>query len=219
MAPRCNTKARPIDYLCVLDFEATCQRKGKPWPQEIIEFPTLLVDATSGEIIDTFHYYIKPDVYPTLSTFCTDLTGIAQETVDRGISLVEAVEAHKSWLKDKHDIVPFFMQNIPGNKKTFVYLTCGDWDLKTCITNQYAYYDETIPWYFQRWINLKPAFCDFKGHPNSKIGMAGMLRSLNLELIGRHHSGIDDCNNLARICKHMIERGWRPTMEMVSQTK
>ncbi|KAJ8309622.1 hypothetical protein KUTeg_012829 [Tegillarca granosa] len=38
-------------------------------------------------------------------------------------------------------------------------------------------------------------------------GMMPMLRYLNLPHIGRHHSGIDDCTNIANIVKELIKRG------------
>jgi DNA polymerase III alpha subunit (gram-positive type) len=86
---------RDVDYLCILDFESTCKA---PSPQEIIKFPTLLLNLQSGEIESTCHHYIKPDVHPTLSAFCTDLTGIEQATVDHGISLEGALQLHQDWL-------------------------------------------------------------------------------------------------------------------------
>jgi len=76
-----------IQYVIVLDFEATCQKKGNPKPQEIIEFPSLLVNVEMGQVESTFHHYIRPDVHPTLLEFCTELTGIRQSQVDKGISL------------------------------------------------------------------------------------------------------------------------------------
>ena len=43
---------RPIDHLIVLDFEATCDDVNPPSPQEIIEFPSVLVDAEAHQIVD-----------------------------------------------------------------------------------------------------------------------------------------------------------------------
>jgi hypothetical protein len=43
-----------------------------------------------------------------------------------------------------------------------------------------------------------------------KVGMAGMLESLGLKLEGRHHSGIDDSNNIARIVTKLVGNGWNP---------
>lgn len=39
-----------LDYLLVLDFEATCSNTHKMNPQEIIEFPTVLVDVRTGRV-------------------------------------------------------------------------------------------------------------------------------------------------------------------------
>ena len=36
------------DYLCVLDFEATCDNQGNFYPQEIIEFPVVVVRLEKG---------------------------------------------------------------------------------------------------------------------------------------------------------------------------
>jgi ERI1 exoribonuclease 3 len=38
--------------------------------------------------------------------------------------------------------------------------------------------------------------------------MAAMLQEAGLELIGRHHSGLDDCKNIARILRFMLDRGY-----------
>ena len=34
--------------------------------------------------------------------------------------------------------------------------------------------------------------------------MAGMLKALRLPLVGRHHSGIDDCRNIAAIVHALL---------------
>jgi ERI1 exoribonuclease 2 len=38
----------------VLDFEATCVDPGNPSPQEIIEFPSLLMDGATRSIAKEF---------------------------------------------------------------------------------------------------------------------------------------------------------------------
>lgn len=49
--------------------------------------------------------------------------------------------------------------------------------------------------YFRRWINIKKVFQSFYQTPEL-MGMAEMLKYLNEKLIGKHHSGIDDCRYL-----------------------
>ncbi len=41
-----------IDFLAVIDFEATCEKNNpKDYRHEIIEFPVVLVDTAQGEIV------------------------------------------------------------------------------------------------------------------------------------------------------------------------
>ena len=201
------------DYLLVLDFEATCNERGPaPKPQEIIEFPTLLLNVATGEVEDTFHYYVKPDVHPILSDFCTELTGITQERVNtEGISLASALEKHQKWLYEKglKPLVPTSSTSSNWESSpTFLYLTVGDWDLGTCLPRQLLCHKKVMQKGFRRWINVKKSFesqysCRAKG-------MTLMLKHFGLELEGRHHSGIDDCRNTARICAKMLDEGWIP---------
>ena len=49
-----------FSHAIVIDFEATCYDKlEKPppgWRAEIVEFPAVLIDLDSGEILDEFHF-------------------------------------------------------------------------------------------------------------------------------------------------------------------
>ena len=198
-----------IDFIAILDFEATCWEKQEQRPnpkvQEIIEFPTLLIDTSNSEIISEFHEYVKPDVHQNLSKFCTDLTGIEQQTVDSGTNLDEVIKRHIEWLRLND------LEVIPGDGgKSFAYVTCGDWDLKTCLPNQLAYHGRKPHVCFQRWINIKHVFSEMIGQKAG--GMVGMLKKLNLKLEGRHHSGIDDCRNIHRIAQQLLKQGWKPKL-------
>lgn len=197
-----------VDYLCVLDFEATCNEKGPaPRPQEIIEFPALLMNVRTGEVEHEFHYYIRPDVHPTLSDFCTCLTGIAQSTIDDGISLEKALVLHQEWINGI-GVVPAHAAGNDTEAPTFAYLTCGDWDLRICLPSQLKFHSQKAPSMFREWLNVKHEFQHLYGKKAG--GMAGMLWDLGMELEGRHHSGIDDCRNIVRICRRMLEDGWAP---------
>ena len=46
--------------------------------------------------------------------------------------------------------------------------------------------------------------------------MTCMLEQCGLELEGRHHSGIDDCKNLARVVIKQLEEGYEFTQGMVA---
>ena len=70
-----------LRYLLILDFEATCDDLQSTPPRnemEIIELPTILYDIEKDQVKAIFHEYVRPVRHPTLTKFCTDLTGIEQ---------------------------------------------------------------------------------------------------------------------------------------------
>ncbi len=70
-----SVEEQDFDYFLVLDFEATCIKDMRINPQEIIEFPCLLVNSRTFEVEARFHRYVKPVYRPKLSPFCIKLTG------------------------------------------------------------------------------------------------------------------------------------------------
>lgn len=44
----------------------------------LVEFPAVLLNTSTGEVESEFHTYVQPQEHPTLSEFCTELTGITQ---------------------------------------------------------------------------------------------------------------------------------------------
>ncbi|ETO29553.1 exonuclease III protein [Reticulomyxa filosa] len=213
-----KTRAQPFQYLVVLDFEATCDDKNFG-PQEIIEWPAVIIDTTTMEMItspviesaekkddglnktkensvpDEFHYYIKPKVNPVLTKFCTELTGITQDTVNKGTDIETVISKWNTFVSE-HKLT----------SKNACVITCGDWDLKKMWPIQKRLLkNQTDPLLFQRWINLKLIFAKFfQCKPKD---MVGMLNFLNLKLLGRHHSGIDDVRNIARIVQFLLKSG------------
>ena len=115
-------------YLCILDFEATCWENSSNKEQmEIIEFSSVLYKITETnnpsnatyEFISEFSEYVKPTINPQLSKFCTELTGITQDTVNAADTFEVVYCKHIKWL---NTVVPY-------NSK-FIFATCGKWDLQ-----------------------------------------------------------------------------------------
>ena len=183
-----------VEHYLVLDFEATCDENETPEPQEIIEFPVLKVNATTMETEATFHAYVQPTAHPILTPFCTQLTGITQEMVNGKPSLMEVLNVFDQWM---------ITENLKNNAK-ICFVTCGDWDLKTMLPGQCEYLKVDVPTYFKKWVNIKKAFSKITG--SKAVSMVHMLRILGLTLDGRHHSGIDDSKNIAKILKELLKR-------------
>ncbi|WP_235213266.1 3'-5' exonuclease [Amycolatopsis sp. MJM2582] len=77
--------------LNVIDVEATCW-DGQPPPgsvNEIIEIGLTVVDVLAGRRVSRHRVLIRP-VRSTVSDFCTELTGLTQAEVERGVSFGEA---------------------------------------------------------------------------------------------------------------------------------
>lgn len=107
-------------------------------------------------------------------------------------------------------------------KTEFVLLSCGDFDAKA-IKRESEYKKFFVPNYMKEFINVKKCFplhLYKEGATNpSKIsnikkarplvnGMTEMLDILDLELEGKHHSGIDDSINIARCVIKTLEDGF-----------
>ena len=125
---------RPIDHLIVLDFEATCDDVNPPSPQEIIEFPSVLLSARTFEVVDEFESFVRPVHHPVLTPFCRELTGIEQPQVDGALPFAEVFPAHQAWLV-KHGL-PLEAPEPTAEGLPYAFVTCGDWDLKTMLPAQ-----------------------------------------------------------------------------------
>lgn len=200
------TYEAPFDYICVYDFECQCDKNSSLPFNEIIEFPVVVVDVKNQKIAHEFHTYVKPVIVPKLTDFCTELTGIKQDEVDKGILIQDAMKQLHKFLDDN------------GIFKTeFVFASCGDFDGNQ-MKRESAQKQFEVPSYLKRWINLKkvfstgeadPAFSSAKTITKAKAvigGMTEMLDKMGLEPEGRHHSGKDDARNLARVVIEMLRR-------------
>jgi inhibitor of KinA sporulation pathway (predicted exonuclease) len=183
-----------LKYAVVLDFEATCDEPRNPDPQEIIEFPSVLVRLSDGELVDRFESFVRPVHHPRLTDFCTGLTSIVQADVESAETFPQVFLRHQRWLESR-----------ALSPENAIIVTCGDWDLRYMLPAQLrASGLEVPPAIYRRWLNIKVPYKAVVGRPR---GMARMLRGLGLPLVGRHHRGIDDCVNIAAILRSLVEHG------------
>ncbi|MNC14861.1 sporulation inhibitor KapD [compost metagenome] len=82
----------PYRYLYCVDLEATCD-EVEEWESqrplavvadqmETIEIGLVVIDLETLEIVDEFQRFVRPQINPTLTDFCTKLTSIQQADVD-----------------------------------------------------------------------------------------------------------------------------------------
>ena len=196
LAPGSSVKFRDqeFDYFLVLDFEANGDHKIIK-PMEIIEFPVLKVSGKTFEVESVFHHYVEPAVNK-LCDYCTQVTGITQGMVDGQPRLDLILKELDDWMEKEG----LLQENVKS-----VFVTCGDWDLKTQLPRETAWHGYPLPEYCRAWINIKRPFEQVTRR--RARGMMGMLKDLGIPHTGKHHSGIDDCKNIAKIVKELAKRG------------
>ncbi|KAK8595358.1 hypothetical protein V6N13_016733 [Hibiscus sabdariffa] len=185
-----------FQYFVVIDFEATCDKERNPHPQEIIEFPSVIVSSVTGQLEACFQTYVRPTCNQLLSDFCKDLTGIQQIQVDRGVTLSEALLRHDKWLEKK------------GIKNTnFAVVTWSNWDCRVMLESECQFKKIRKPPYFNRWINLKVPFREVFGGVRCNLKEAVEMAGLVWQ--GRAHCGLDDAKNTARLLALLMRQGFK----------
>ena len=82
----------------IFDLEATCWNGhlvGRE--QEIIEIGAILTDPF-GNRISQFQCFVRPVLNPSLSHYCTNLTGITQDDVDAANDFSAAIYRFMDWI-------------------------------------------------------------------------------------------------------------------------
>jgi len=192
-----------VKRLFVVDVESTCHPAGQEPPgffSEIIEVGMAVVEP--GKVCPTMRMLgsilVRPVLFPELSPFCRELTGITQAEVEAGIPMKNAMESVQAL---------FSQENAPWDNSCFC--SWGNYDRKMflkCAERFSAAYPFGDP---EKHVNLKAEFRAFYKSYAEHAGMDAALARLGIELVGRHHRGGDDAANIARIACRMIADGWK----------
>uniref|UniRef100_A0A8D0GGJ8 3'-5' exoribonuclease 1 n=1 Tax=Sphenodon punctatus TaxID=8508 RepID=A0A8D0GGJ8_SPHPU len=186
------------DYICIVDFEETCEEGNQPeFVHEIIEFPIVLLNTQTLEIEDTFQQYVKPEINPQLSDFCVNLTGITQDLVDKADAFPQILQNVVDWMRQKE----------LGTKFSYTILTDGSWDMSKFLNIQCRVSRIKYPSFAKKWINIRKSYGNFYKVPRSQTKLTTMLEKLGMNYDGRPHSGLDDSKNIARIAVRMLQDG------------
>ncbi|XP_044090162.1 ERI1 exoribonuclease 2 isoform X1 [Neovison vison] len=200
-----------FDYLIVIDFESTCWNDGKRHQsQEIIEFPAVLLNTSTGEIESEFHAYVQPQEHPILSEFCMELTGIKQAQVEEGVPLRICLSQFCKWVQkiqqQKKIIFATGISDPPNSEvKLCAFVTWSDWDLGVCLECECKRKQLIKPMFLNSWIDLRVTYKIF--YRRKPKGLSGALQEVGIEFLGREHSGLDDSRNTALLAWKMIRDG------------
>jgi len=170
----------------IVDLEATCwQTDKRPERMEIIEIGAVMLE--SGAIMKEFAEFVRPVNEPILSGFCLQLTSIRQQDVNTA------------------DEFPYVLRRFLGWIGGDPYTLCswGMYDLKQ-LEIDCRRHDVPFPKRLNNHINLKQEFATLMGI--KRCGMATALEILGIPLEGKHHRGIDDARNIAKIAQLILPR-------------
>ncbi|KAG9146114.1 hypothetical protein Leryth_015915 [Lithospermum erythrorhizon] len=192
-----KVREQKFDYFLVLDLE------GKV---EILEFPVLLFDVKSMNVVDFFHRFVRPSKMSEsrINEYIEGKYGkLGVDGVwhDTAIPFEEVIQQFENWM-ESHQL---WRKGSGGPLSKSAFVTCGNWDVKTKIPDQCKLSMVNLPSYFMEWINLKDIFLNF--YKRRAPGMLSMMRELQMPMLGSHHLGIDDTRNLSRVLRHMLNDG------------
>lgn len=178
--------AKKLDKILVVDVEATCWEGAPPPGQEseIIEIGLCLLEVASGQRSDTQSILVKPE-RSEVRPFCTQLTTLTQEEVDRGMTFKAAC---------------LLLQQKFASKNR-VWASYGDYDRRQ-FQKQCEAFAVNYP-FGPTHINVKNLFAIAHGLAD-EVGMAKALELRRRPLEGVHHRAGDDAWNIAGILSELL---------------
>lgn len=192
-----DLQPQPFQYYLVLDLEGMV---------EILEFPVVMVDAKTLEVVDRFHRFVRP---VKMSEARIDeyiegkygRWGLDRVWHDTAIPFTKVLKQFEKWMQS-HGL---WNATQGGKMKQAAFVTCGNWDVKTKIPQQCVTSSIHPPAYFSEWVNLKDIYLNF--YNKRAGGMMAMLKGLQMPMTGTHHVGLDDAHNIARVLQRIMMDG------------
>nr|WP_315223703.1 3'-5' exonuclease [uncultured Flavobacterium sp.] len=176
------------DKIIVVDVEATCWEENlKPQDMcnDIIEIGICKYVIATGEIEDKRSYFIKPQ-RSTISLFCSNLTGITQEKIDKeSMSFEEACKKIR--------------KRYGSNMRAWA--AYGEYD-RTIIQNHCKDFNVDNP-FSETYINIKTMFI-FKNKMPNALSLLEELEIIGEKFKGTIHNGADDAYNAAKLLKNIL---------------
>ncbi len=177
-----------------LEFTAWEGSRARGWSgpnehREVIQIGAVRVEAASGRTLAGLDLLVRPRINPVLSSFITNLTGIANEDLARhGMSFEEAYGRFLAFLGP----APLF---------------CYGWDHEV-IAENLALYGLVGRFPVPHAANLHGFFRD-AGLPIDHLSSGGLAGHLGLPspTQTRSHNALHDCLSQASAAAHLIARG------------
>jgi inhibitor of KinA sporulation pathway (predicted exonuclease) len=178
---------KKLDQVIVIDVESTCWEGAPPHGEEseIIEIGVCPLEVATGRRLQKRSILVRPE-RSRINAFCTQLTTLTQEQVDRGIPFAAAC----SILRKEYQT------------RDRVWASFGDYD-RSQFERQCSAVGVSYP-FGPRHLNVKTLFALTRRLPQ-EVGMAEAVALLGFPLEGTHHRGDDDAWNIAAILAELLK--------------
>ena len=186
----------PYRYLYCVDLEATCDEVDEsestrslivtPDQMETIEIGLVVIDLESVEIVDEFQRFVRPQINPTLNTFCKKLTSIQQADVDGARTYQKVGDELRTFAASYPDAA---------------WASWGDYDARQLERDAGFAACPSL-------LEGVPHFNARKWHAglydDRPKGLKQTVESLDMVWQGTYHRGIDDARNVVFITRGML---------------
>ncbi|MDE3009264.1 MAG: exonuclease domain-containing protein [Pseudomonadota bacterium] len=178
-----------LDKLLVIDLECTCwehEVAGNDERQDIIEIGICLFDMQRGAVAAADSLIVRP-TRSTVSPFCEKLTSISQAMVDHGLDFQDALAI----LRERFRSASYPWASWGNFDRHVLMQQCRDFGLDYPMSADH--------------LNLKTLYALRMGLPKA-IGLYPAVKRSGLQWEGRHHRGVDDARNTARLLACIFAR-------------
>lgn len=171
-------------YVICIDFEATCWSIPRKEDAEIIgnetiynffnendnffsptfqEIGAILLNLTTGDTEDQFHRHVRPTLFPKLSAYCTNLTGITQNLIDRQQPFAKFYDEFMQWLdRIKSEKSVLFatpsLRRAADDKPSITFCSWSSFDLNFFFKKELQRARINVPSCFKTWIDARRIF-------------------------------------------------------------
>lgn len=185
----------PLDYLIILDLEATCDDPTDPYRPEIVELPWLVFDLATATARDHKQIFIAPRWNANPNPPPDAVRGLGTD-VAFAASLADAILQFDAYIYQSFVI--------PG--KSFYLLTDGPWDLKNYLFVEAARKAVVLAPHFRTFVNLRAEFQRCYPTAPPPTDRKTMFAYLNISTELRV-SGLEECAALASVVQCLLRSG------------
>lgn len=173
-----------------LEWNTAYSRRDRQFVNEIIEFGAVKLND-QFERVSTFSSFVCPQIASRLNSHVKKLTHISAQDLKDSDPYPEVYRKFGQWAEE-------------GNDET-IFLSWGDMDLRTLISNnQYFFHRPEID-YMEEYVDLQAYFMKEQGLPKAKqIGLSDAAELIHEDPDQfTHHRALDD-SRLAAVCLRAV---------------